>query len=161
MGKLFGEYENGKTKLTSIAYDPDKEYYSFLKIYRDKGYHQIILTSDLILSILSYYFIKRKMHISEIAFFEDDENLNREISALITECNEDRAVYFELQNKLNFLFDNESIEIKRIELTGEYGISDNLRAIFFQANGIVGIDKEIYNEEIYRISEFIEVRINE
>lgn len=164
MSKLFGKYENGKTIVASFVYDDSKtDYYTFVKVCRGKGYHQIILTSDIILSMLSFYFINKKMNISEIKFFEDDENIQDEIDVLLAECKQDRAFFSKLKEELSFLFDNESIEIKSIEMIGNYNYKgeDMPKSIFFKANGIIGIDKYVHDKEICVVKNFVEDEINE
>lgn len=150
LGKFFWEFENDNRKLRIFDYDPAKDcdYYGYVKHYHQFGYHQLILTSDLILDLVSYYFLEKHLSISKIEFLEDDLNLNNRIQSLIESCKSDRAYFAELIKELNFISEESSIDIKRVSLINRINQTEKPKSLFFQVNGIIGIDEKNYTNEI-------------
>jgi len=153
LGKFFWEYKGENRILKTFDYDPTKniEYYEYVKQYHQSGYHQLILTSDLILNLVSYYFLERHLSISKIEFLEDDNALNEKIGILIKNCQIDRGYFAELINELNFISEETSIDIKRVNLINQFDNKKPPKSLFFQVNGIVGVDTENYQEELKSI----------
>lgn len=58
--KLFWHARNGQRQICYVPFNDDCEYYVFLKEYHDKGYKQIIITSEL-MSGLMRFFVRRKI----------------------------------------------------------------------------------------------------
>lgn len=164
MNKLFIKNDNGIKKIVPKPYDPaiNKDYYSYVKRYCDKGFNQFIITSEYMMELLEYYFLERKFSITEIIFLEDDLELEENISWHLERLTEDRAYYNKLIDRLKFLFDDSSIDIKRIVLQGKLlDQKKGYMSIMAQVNGIYSIDlkqEEHFNEENKKIISIIEGR---
>lgn len=150
LGKFFWKYKNENRMLNVFDYEPanNRDYYEYVKHYHQLGFHQLILTSDLIIDLVSYYFLEKHMSIGEIEFMEEDESLDEKIQNLIENCRIDRGYFTELIKELNFICEETSIDIKRIVLINQFDFNMLPKSIFFQVNGIIGIDEKSYENEI-------------
>ncbi len=157
MGKIFWKNTEGKRTLSFIDYDPkiEHEYYEFVKKYHLDGFHQVILNSEVILKLTSYYFLNRGMSISEVLFLEDDETLSSRIDGLISKCSFERGYFTKILEELKFVHEESAIDIKRISLINKTG-SNMPYSIFFQVNGIIGIDELSYENEKSTVSQTIQ-----
>lgn len=151
--KIFIKNDNA-SKIDLIDYDTsiNHDYYTFIKEQMNLGFQQFILTSDLIMSLMDYYVLSKNLRINSIEFMEEDQEINR-----ITETLSDSKHinnYLKLKKELSFLSQNSSIEIKKINLINPLG-NDLPISIFFQVNGIIGIDSKSYDEEKKVLSDII------
>lgn len=137
---------NNPNNITLIDYNPNvnHDYYRFIKENINLGFQQFILTSDLIIDLMDYYVFTKKLRINYIEFMEEDFEISRIIEALINNFDIDN--YIKLKQELLFLSQNSSIEIKKIDLIDPIGKSFPI-SLFFQVNGIIGIDLKSYNQE--------------
>lgn len=146
--KIFGtSFEN---KIVNIEYSPGNDYYEFIREQREAGFKQIIITSEIMLKIIDEYFLNRKMNISSIEFMVDDDCLDKEVKSILNNMLSDRAYYNKLIDKIKFLIEESSIDIKKIELKGK--LEDNtVISIFIQVNGILGINEDHFEDEAKRL----------
>lgn len=154
-GKLFFTFIDGVKHITDIPYNPETEYYTFLKKCFDSGYRQIIITSSIMLQIIEQYIFSRKFDIMKIEFMEDDDDLNNIVEQYLKNVQVDRAYYQKLLENLKFLCEKSSIEIKRVYFKGKLDSGDYTN-VFIQVNGIIGINRAQYQEEIAALSQQIE-----
>lgn len=147
MKTLFGKVFKSKIndELSYNNYPPEVEYYSFVKGCADKGLRQVVITSEIMISLLKYYFITRRFEITEIEFMVDDEDLSASIKALLQKLNADRAYWGELQKQLEFLNECASIDIKKICIKASS--AENSFLMFIQVNGIFGISENVFDIE--------------
>lgn len=104
-----------------------RDYYSFIKKYKDKGYSQVIISSYLMIRILVNYISDRKFKVINLNFMEEDDELKSEINELLLKMKHDEKkneAFTRLLLKLQFLKDNTSIEIKNIEMVGKKKTKD-------------------------------------
>lgn len=152
-----------KSKKTSefvfVNYNSEeKEYYSFLKEEKAKGLFPLLLNSKILMDLLTVLFNEKKYTISTISFAEEDVTYEKRIDKLISESNEDRTYFFHLSKELDYLMDEESVEILCVAVRCKTDF------IMLQSNGIVkiktinGLDK---TEEVkYMLTEILEQEIN-
>lgn len=152
-GKFYLKNDN----ITPIEYDKEMDYYKFVKKYNNLGYYQVILPSDVMIEILKYYFCDRKFKIVSVELLEEDDDLSSEINFLIDQIGNDRDFFVDLVERLNFLKSNSSVEIKKIELSSYKNNESTL--LYFQVNGVFGIDNDSYEKEIQYLSEIVERNI--
>lgn len=138
--------DNNPSEVALIDYDPEinHDYYTFIKQQISLGFQQFILTSDLIIDLMDYYILSKNLKISSIEFMEEDQEINHITKTLLN--NQNTNNYLTLKKELSFLSQNSSIEIKKINLINPLGDSLPI-SIFFQVNGIIGIDFKSYNYE--------------
>lgn len=150
-GKVFKSTINDD--LLYNNYSPAIEYYSFLKSCSDKGLRQVIITSEIMISLLKYYFVTRCFEITEIEFMVDDEDLSASIKKLLQKLNTDRAYWGELQNQLEVLNECSSIDIKKICIKATN--TENSFLMFIQVNGIFGISENVFDNEATELTKAI------
>ena len=76
-GKLF---QNNK-EITIKEYDVKKihDYYKFVQENHNLGYSQVVITTEIMLNLIEYYFVKRKFNIIMFEFIDEDLELEAEI----------------------------------------------------------------------------------
>lgn len=141
--KLFWHAQNGHKKVFCIHFDEKEEYYTFLKKYHDCGYRQTILTSEIILHLMEYFVIKKNLLVYKIVFMEEDLELFEEINNLLRIIASNRVYFGKLTEKIKFLSEKSSIEIKRIYFKGRNKKNEAVD-FYLQANGIIGINEQCY-----------------
>lgn len=150
--------KNGKLFIKENCISPiscnDRDYYKFIKKYSEQGYYQVILSSMIMIDLLQHYFIDRKFEINSITFMEEDNEIEEEIEILLEKIKENRERFYYLVEKLKFLNEDSSIDVKRIELSHfDKSGSTNL---YLQANGLYGINENKYEEEEKYIKDIVE-----
>ena len=138
----------------------EKEYYTFVQEYIAKGYKQIIVPSDILVELLKYIFLSRdKSNIIAIEFLEEDEDFQEEINALIHKVNnEDRGYFVSLLDKIDYVAQEQTAEIKKIRF--KYRIDSELIDISISINGLLNYrNSTIVTNELKEISQFILDRV--
>lgn len=143
-------------KILPISYSPTQdEYYKIVKENCQKGYKQIIITSNMMTSILKKYFYDKKFNIATLEFMEEDEALKTEVELILAKMRQERGYFGELLNKICFLSTESAIDIKKIELKGRND-KDSAVSILLQVNGIFGINEKCFDEESKILLQMIE-----
>lgn len=159
------EFTKGKvfikdSEVIIAPYEEGKDYYQLIRDYNEKGYEQIILTTDFMTTILKYYFIQKKYVISDIQPLDEEETeLKNKLERFVEIIKEDRDNFAYLMEELGVLAEGKnSIDIFKIELKGKNaeGIRD---MISVQINGIIMVSKDSYSDENVVISEIIKNHI--
>ncbi len=151
--KLFWKANNNSKEIFCIPYNDNVEYYTFLKKQHDSGFRQIIITSEIMVKLIEYFVLESKLNIYDIVFFEVDKDLIDEIDNLLIKIENDRKLFWELIDKLNFLSEKSSIDIQRIYFKGRSTDGSAIN-FYLQSNGIIGINKNNYftiSNEISRL----------
>lgn len=152
--KFFWKTHNCSKEIFCMPYDENMEYYAFLKQYYNEGYRQIIITSEIMIEIIKHFVLEKGISVYNIEFMEDDSDLVEEIESLIDRFLEDKVFFVRLLEKLNFLAEKSSIDIKRVFFKGRNneGIAINF---YMQSNGIIGIDEKNFSSLSAEISNLI------
>ena len=142
-GKLFRNNASGKVECAE--YDVNQNYYAFIQDKQKEGYNQCIVTSDIMIEIMQCFLLNNRVEITSINFMVDDTILS---------SMKQNAGYWEiLKNKLSFLSQNDSIEIKKVN----YRLLTGNGALFsIQVNGIVTISENQYDAISNKISSIME-----
>jgi hypothetical protein len=140
---------DGKAQLVKFRHNPLKEdYYDFIRRYGDKGLGQVIITSEIMLEVIIYYFVCRSFEIVAIEFMGKGGWREREIPEMLEKLRGDRG-YYNYNNlifKLSILLGDEFENIKEIRLKGncmDGGIGD----IFIRVNGVFGVTDKYFDLE--------------
>lgn len=149
-GKLFFD----KEEIRCIPYDESAvDYYAFLKEARAKGYRQVIVTSELMLDFITFIYSEKRQKVYKIELMEEDDELETEIKELLRKVDDNPYSISLLIEKLRFLAEKSSIDIKRVYIKGKY--QDGGENYFIQSNGIIGIDETHYAFVTKEISAFV------
>ena len=140
--KLAKFFKDDIGNIVVFDYSSQDDYYSFVKKYRDKGYSQVIITSEIMVDLIKYYFIERKFRLAALELIAMDPELHNELDTIINEMSEDRDYFSILLSRLDFLLEETSIDIKKVELNNKLDTS-----IYLQVNGIFGISEKKYDVE--------------
>lgn len=151
--KLFWHVYNGKRQICYIPFDDNCEYYNFLKRYHDKGYKQIIITSELMSDLMRVFCQQQNLSVYEIDLMEDDEDLDAELKGILQKMESDRIYFERLLSEIRFLSEQSSIDINRIYFKGRY--NDVAVRFFIQANGIIGVIPKFFNEVAGKIKTYL------
>ena len=153
--KLFWKNENDREIINSVFYDDSVEYYTFLRKCKSEGYRQVIVTTEIMIQLLRVSVIKKGFVIYKIEFAEEDCELENEIKNLLRNIENNPACFGDLINKIKFLSEQSSIDIRRVYIKGKYNgkFTPNF---YIQSNGILGINAESYDDLSNGISTLVE-----
>lgn len=121
-GKIFRNSKKNTSNIEIIIKEYDKtknDYYAFLKRYSDLGLKQVIITSEIMIRLIEVYMVEREFDIIKIDFMVEDDDLNNEINSYLSGVRENRAKLGYLLERLRFLTQDDSIDIKSITLQGK------------------------------------------
>jgi len=135
--KIFWIARNTSKDVICIPWDEKEEYYSFIKREITDGYHQLSVTSEIMLDIISTFMRLGTWKVDNIEMMEDDRELNNILEGLIDSVKSNANKILDLYKYLSSITKDSSIEVKRIYLSSR-GENGELSAIFIQINGIVG-----------------------
>lgn len=135
--KIFWIARNTSKDVICIPWDEKEEYYSFIKRKITDGYHQLSVTSEIMLDIISTFMRLGTWKVDNIEMMEDDRELNNILDGLIDSVKSNANKILDLYEYLSSITKDSSIEVKRIYLSSR-GENGELSAIFIQVNGIVG-----------------------
>lgn len=133
--------DNGKL-VTALPLDETVEYYFLLKKYREKGFRQIIITSEIMIKLIEYFVLNKKYKNCEIELMESDEDLSQKINSIIEKVDEEQIYFSELIKILNFISEKSSIEIKKICFKGRDTSDGKAIRFYVKSNGIIGVNEE-------------------
>lgn len=153
--KLFLKMDSDSRHVHCVAYDDDADYYTFLRKCRSDGYRQVVITSEMMMQIIRHACLENNYTISKIEFVEEDSDLETEIALILQAMSGNSAYLTDLLNKLRFLSEKSSIDLKRIYVKGltENNITVNY---FVQSNGIIGVNREAFSKISNEISILVE-----
>ena len=152
--KLFWS-NNDKNSIIAMPLDDNVDYYSFLRSCRNMGYRQIVVTSEVMMQIIRNVY-SQNMQITKIEFMEEDPELDQEISNLLRVINSKPVRLIDLIEKLEFLSEKSSIELRRIYVKKPYSLEECVKNFYIQSNGIIGANNEFFNEITKRLSTIVE-----
>lgn len=152
--KLFWKLGENPKQIYNIYYNDNADYYSFLQKQCDAGYRQVIISSEAMIALMKEATEKANLKVYDIELVEDDESLKNEIDSLIYMASDHKTGFNILINRLYFLSEESSIEIKRIRLNGRSESKEPID-MYLQSNGIVGYSAE-NNDLLSRISQFLQ-----
>ena len=135
--KIFWIARNTSKDVICIPWDEKEEYYSFIKREITDGYHQLSVTSEIMLDIISTFMRLGTWKVDNIEMMEDDSELNNILEGLIDSVKSNANKILDLYEYLSSITKDSSIEVKRIYLSSR-DENGELSAIFIQVNGIVG-----------------------
>lgn len=153
--KLFWKTESGKQHICCVDYDDQQDYYIFLRKCRAKGYRQVIVTSEIMIQIIRHACLDKGHYIYRIEFAEDDTDLENEMDGILKAIHKNPAYFGDLLEKLRFLAEKTSIDLKRIYIKEKYKDTtpDNY---FVQSNGIIGVNREAFSKVCLELGTLIE-----
>lgn len=132
--KLFWKSENNHKYVHLIKWEEkDIEYYSFIKKQYEAGYHQVSLTSELMLNFIKGISAEQNVELKRIEFMEDDIDEREYVDQLIDSIRLNRGNYVKLLDTLKCLEDESSVEILRLNIV------ENRNMLFCQVNGLLGL----------------------
>lgn len=140
-----------ENNIIAIPLVDDSDYYSFLRSCHNKGYRQIVVTSEIMMQIIRNV-CSHDMRITKIEFMEEDPELDQEISNLLQVINNSPARLIDLIEKLEFLSERSSIELKSIYVKQPYSPEERIKSFYIQSNGIIGVNPESFDSVINELS---------
>lgn len=147
--KLFWKIGNPQKNIECIPYADGQDYYAFVKSNYDKGYRQIIISSEIMVELIKEFALKGYT-VTSIQFAEEDSDFDVEVRNILSQISVNQAFFIQLIDTLNFLAGSSSIEIQCIKLRGR--LSDGTASsIFIQSNGIVGINPDALAQDSQNI----------
>lgn len=155
--KLFWKMDVTSRHIHGVLYDDNVEYYTFLRKCRNEGYKQVIITTEIMIQIIRYACLEKGQSIYKIEFVEEDSELESEINAILQNMAKKPAYLTVLLDKLKFLSESSSIDIKRIYVKGMYKNKDTaVENYFVQSNGIIGVNEESFSKVSTELSALVE-----
>ena len=140
--KLFWKPQGKNKEVDLVKWEENtNEYYAFVKEQVKNGYRQISVTAELFLGYISKVAQYEQIDITKIELMEDDSKETDELNELVDACRCNRGLWIKIIERLRYLEDESSIEIRRIYFSErlqakEYG------SFFVQVNGIVGTSND-------------------
>lgn len=148
-------FKNNEDKLVYVKYNPNGvNYFTFIAEQRDKNnLNQIIITSNIMISLIRSLVAKNKFQLEQVEFMIDDESLNIKIQDLVDKSVDDNSSFIILLDKLRFLSDERSVDILKIFLKRRStGKSTQIRV---QANGIFFINESSFQNYAQKLLDII------
>lgn len=148
-------FKNNEDKLVYVKYNPNGvNYFTFIAEQRDKNnLNQIIITSNIMISLIRSLVAKNKFQLEQVEFMIDDESLNIKIQDLVDKSVDDTSSFIILLDKLRFLSDERSVDILKIFLKRRStGKSTQIRV---QANGIFFINESSFQNYAQKLLDII------
>ncbi|MGL5676601.1 MAG: hypothetical protein ACRDDX_09310 [Cellulosilyticaceae bacterium] len=153
-GKIFLHSETKELKY--FVYDSAKDdYYTFVKSICAQGYKQVIITSNMMITILKEYFFSRSFKINKVQFMIEDTELSNETKQILSKVHEDRAYINVLLEKITFLSEEETIDIRKLDVSGRNTEKEAI-GVSVQVNGIIGIATNTFDAELEILIKLIE-----
>lgn len=140
-GKFFQNTQS--REIQAVPYDSNCDYYDFIREEQKAGFRQTIITSDIMIKLSEYFLTNHNTTITSIDFLVDDEELQGEISNILTSLANNGVYWTILKDKLQFLRKYDSIDIKRINFTIKEG--DGILLSLY-VNGVFSISENGYDE---------------
>lgn len=138
-GKLFWKIAENKKKISIIEWEEkNQEYYAFIRQKIEDGYHQISITAEMMLDLITIIAQNNEIYVNQIEMMEEDTEVEDELNTLVENCKRNRGILLNLIERLRYLADESSIEIKRIYFV-EKNKENETKIIFLQVNGIIGL----------------------
>lgn len=153
--KLFWKKENDKEVINSVFYDDTTEYYTFLRKCKSEGYRQVIVTTEIMIELLRLAVLEKELVIYKIEFAEEDCELENEIKTLLRNIEKNPAYFGDLLDKIKFLSEQSSIDIRNIYIKGKYN-GETVPNFYVQSNGIFGVNAEFFDNLSNEISTLVE-----
>ena len=150
-GKIFQNIHT--RKFECFLYDPQPNYYDVIQEDSNNGYQQSIFTSSVMLSLMEYFLLKHNTLITEIEFLVEDTDLDKEIDVLLDKMKINGAYWKILRDKLSFLSKYDSIDIKKVNITGAEGTGFLLS---LQVNGIIVVSENVYDSVSNEITKIMQ-----
>lgn len=151
LGKLFQNIQTGK--IQCFPYVLENDYYSLIKEAQNCGFRQCIITSDIMIQIIEFFMLKCKAELISIDFMIEDELLQDEINFILQKMKTNLAYWSTLKQKLFFISQNDSIDIKNIKLRC---IEDKPYLLSIQVNGIINISQNAYEDVVKTVIKITE-----
>ena len=155
MVNLFGKffYSSSNGKIVFFPYELQTGYYELIKKASDDGFRQCIITSDIMIRVIEHLLFDNNGELNSIQFMIDDEELQAEVGALIKRMKNNSALWSKLRDKIEFLDNSESIEIKSIELRCKTVDSFLIKLL---ANGVICVSENQYSMATQQIAGILE-----
>lgn len=124
----------------------ETDYYSFLEAKSEEGYGQFIVTSDLMIDVITKFFIDKKAEIVSFELLEQDEVFDDKIQKSLEELKLDRGHILDFIEQLKHLQDSNTIDVRKICL--KYRIDGKLNKFYLFINGLVEIERSDSDKDI-------------
>lgn len=148
-GKIFKNTLNNEVEC--VLYDKEQDYYSFIQDMLSRSYHQCIVTSNIMIKIINDLLLTKKIEISSIEFMIKESELDEEIKNIIKKMKSNLLYWNVLKDKLSFLSQNDSIEIKSVN----FKTFDVVGFFSIKANGIIIASENIFDDISKNISKIV------
>lgn len=157
--KLFWKEKEGKKKIFVSKWDETvEEYYSFVKRMLNDDFHQITITSEMMLEFMKIIATSLNSHVEKIEMMEEDFEQSEMLNNIVGKCKANRGYYTEMIDCLKRLAEESSIEIMRVYFSKQDNLSNLL--MYMQVNGVVGFSG--YGSELENVLvDLVEEHINE
>ena len=152
--KLFQKKENNQDDIYAIPYGKNEEYYTYIRNMLLDGFEEIPITFEIMLETIKALCITKRYSIYKIEFDAEDEELDKEIGMLVKNATTNSKHLTKLMDRLKFLSEEYSVNIKRIYIKGKYN-GFNTANFFIQSNGIIGVNHECYDRILDEIKKYL------
>ncbi len=149
-GKLFKNLSTNR--ICCFLYDEKQNYYAFIQDILQQGYHQCIITSDIMIKIIEHYMLSENVEVTSIEFMTEEDELECDIVQILESMKKNRAYWDILRKKISFLSENDSIEIKKVSFRD---MSGNGSLFSVQVNGIIIVSEIDFDSVSKSISKIV------
>lgn len=110
-------------KIVSISSITELQYYSFIKIQKEKHqFTQFLFTSKLFITLLIRLLKNKDLKISDMSFYDDEDvEIKKRVLSVFENYSLDNINEKEVHNQLNYLEDDYSIDISSVNITSKDG----------------------------------------
>lgn len=153
--KIFIDTSNDQ--LVLMENPQNENYYTYIAKQKEKGFRQILITTQEMIRIMEFYFNNFDANIMEIVFYQNDDDYTNEIQKNISDMNKKLANFQHLIERLECINSEDSIDIQSIEFFYEIDNYNYILKIYL--NGIVNINNhgDTSNKELDKLIKNIQI----
>ncbi len=152
--KIFWKKHDDKKSIFALTWDEKEEILSFIEKCSDEGYHQVAVTSDMMIDIITQIAPAADWDLYKIEMMEDFEEDEDEIAYLVDESRRNKTMTVELVKTLQDIQEESSIGIKRIYFQNKASNGGAYTSLFIQTNGLLGLSGAIEPAESLLLNYF-------
>ena len=134
-GKLFKKLSTNT--IACFEYDMKTNYYAFIQEMHKSGFTQCIVTSDIMIKIMQKFILEGNTEIISIEFMVDDEELKDDINVILNLMKKNAGYWSILKQKLEFLSQDDCIEIKIIVKQELYFLYKLMEFFLYQKKSLI------------------------
>lgn len=136
--KFFWKYDSDKRYVVALPWNAAEDYAVSTKKCADEGLHQITVTTNMMLGLISDIAGSAEWEICHIEMMDDEEELDDDLNGLIDRSIENKGLLLELYNVLVAYSEESALAIKKLCFRRDRRMNERYSEIHLYVTGLVG-----------------------